>query len=33
LKENYGVTIILPQSLAADEEVMRLTKLLGKGSE
>jgi hypothetical protein len=33
LKENYGVTVILPHSLAEDEEVLRLTKLLGKISE
>jgi len=28
LKENYGITIILPRSLAEDEEALRLTKLL-----
>ena len=33
LRENYGVTVILPHSLAEDEEVLRLTKLLGKVSE
>jgi hypothetical protein len=33
LKENYGVTVILPHSLAEDEEVLRLTKLLGIISE
>lgn len=33
LKENYGVTVILPHSLAEDEEILRLTKLLGKSSE
>jgi hypothetical protein len=33
LRENYGVTVILPHSLAEDEEVLRLTKLLGKISE
>lgn len=33
LRENYGVTVILPHSLAEDEEILRLTKLLGKVSE
>jgi hypothetical protein len=33
LKENYGVTVILPRSLAEDAEVMRLTKLLDKVPE
>jgi hypothetical protein len=33
LRENYGVTVILPHSLAEDQEIMRLTKLLGKVSE
>jgi hypothetical protein len=33
VKENYGVTVILPHSLAEDEEVLRLTKLLGIISE
>jgi hypothetical protein len=33
LKENYGVTVILPHSLAEDKEILRLTKLIGKVSE
>lgn len=33
LKENYGITVILPHSLAEDQEVMRLTKLLDRVSE
>lgn len=33
LKENYGVTVILPRSLAEDEEILRLTRLLGKAAE
>ena len=30
LKEDYGITIILPRSLAEDKEALRLTSLLGK---
>lgn len=33
LKENYGVTVILPRSLAEDIEILRLTKLLDRVAE
>lgn len=33
LKENYGVTVILPHSLAEDLELLRLTKLLDRVAE